>query len=308
VKVFLLAGQSNMAGKGHVRTLDWLGKDPKYGGLLAKLKNPDGSWAVRDDVWVFTHNKNELKDNPTVKRGNLTVGFGAESDKIGPELMFGHVMGDHFENPVLLVKVTLGGMSLAVEGRPPSSGGDIGPHYGIMRNVLREVLANVGKYFPAYDGRGVELAGFVWFQGFNDSINPIFANQYERNLMNLVKDLRRDLGLPKLPVVIGEMGMYGANPEPGVAAIRAAQEKAVARPEFAGTVALAPTADVWDAEAEALVKTGWDPVARKWRDPKLLEKFNTMANEEPYHYLGSAKIMALVGLRLGEAMKPLLAP
>jgi serine/threonine protein kinase len=308
VKVFLLAGQSNMAGRGQVRTLDWLGKDPKYGGLLGKIKNADGSWVVRDDVWVFSHNKNELKDPPAVKRGNLTVGFGTDAQKIGPELMFGHVMGDHFDNQVLLVKVTLGGMSLAVEGRPPSSGGDIGPHYGIMRNVLREVLANVARYFPAYDGCGLELAGFVWFQGFNDSINPIFADQYERNLVNLIKDVRRDLGLPKLPVVIGEMGMGGESPDPGVITIRAAQAAAVGRPEFAGNVALAKTADVWDAEAEALLKQGWDPVARKWKTKELLDKFNTMANEEQYHYMGSGKIMALVGYRLGEAMKPLLGP
>ena len=52
VKVYLLAGQSNMEGHGQLRSLDWLGKHPEYGHLLKKLKNDDGSWAVRDDVTI----------------------------------------------------------------------------------------------------------------------------------------------------------------------------------------------------------------------------------------------------------------
>ena len=52
VKVFILAGQSNMEGHGQVSSLEHLGNHPKYGGLLKKLKNADGSWAVRKDVTV----------------------------------------------------------------------------------------------------------------------------------------------------------------------------------------------------------------------------------------------------------------
>ena len=87
---------------------DWLGEDVKYGHLLKKLKNEDGSWSIRDDVWVY------YPRNPNaVTKGNLTVGFGANSKKIGPELMFGHIVGDHFENQVLLIKAAWGGKSLA---------------------------------------------------------------------------------------------------------------------------------------------------------------------------------------------------
>ncbi len=52
VKVFLLAGQSNMEGHGGVRTLDRLGDHPTHGYLLRKIKRDDGSFVVRDDVVV----------------------------------------------------------------------------------------------------------------------------------------------------------------------------------------------------------------------------------------------------------------
>ena len=52
VKVFILAGQSNMEGHGGVKTLDRLGEHPTHGYLLKKIKNDDGSFVVRDDVFV----------------------------------------------------------------------------------------------------------------------------------------------------------------------------------------------------------------------------------------------------------------
>ena len=79
VKVFILAGQSNMEGHGQVRSLDWLGEHPKYGHLLKKLKNADGSWAVRDDVTISYQAEHRKKKN-----GPLTVGWGSEEHEIGP--------------------------------------------------------------------------------------------------------------------------------------------------------------------------------------------------------------------------------
>lgn len=52
VKVFLLAGQSNMEGHGGVKTLDRLGEHPTHGHLLKKIKRDDGSFVVRADVFV----------------------------------------------------------------------------------------------------------------------------------------------------------------------------------------------------------------------------------------------------------------
>jgi alpha-galactosidase len=54
LKVFILAGQSNMDGQAAVRTIDFIGedKDPARAALL-KVFKPDGkSYVTRDDVWV----------------------------------------------------------------------------------------------------------------------------------------------------------------------------------------------------------------------------------------------------------------
>ena len=44
LKVFVLVGQSNMEGHGHVRVLDYLGDDPATKPLLNEIKNEDGSF------------------------------------------------------------------------------------------------------------------------------------------------------------------------------------------------------------------------------------------------------------------------
>jgi hypothetical protein len=301
VKVFILAGQSNMEGQGAISTLDWLGEDPTYGHLLAKIKNEDGSWKVRDDVWVYYP-----RARGGVKKGALGVGYGAGDEKIGPELMFGHVMGDFFDNQVLLIKAAWGGKSLAVDFRPPSSGGQTGPYYEQMLQIVRDVLGNLQEQFPQYDGQGYEIAGFVWFQGWNDMINADRVAEYETNMVNLIQDLRKELQVPNLPVVIGELGVGGtksAEENVRMADIRKAQAAPADRPEFKGTVAVVATSEYWDEKAHGLVEKYW--IRRKWVDEEAHEQFQRMGNQPPYHYLGSGKIFSLVGYGFGEAMKKL---
>lgn len=73
VKVCILAGQSNMEGLGHIRTLAHLGEDSQYGRLLKKIRNDDGSWVARDDVFVY------FRGGKTT--GPLSVGFGANKQQ-----------------------------------------------------------------------------------------------------------------------------------------------------------------------------------------------------------------------------------
>ncbi len=299
VQVFILAGQSNMQGHGHVRTLDWLGEDPTHGKLLKKIKNDDGTWVERKDVWIYYP-----RGRGGTKKGNLTVGYGASDEKIGPELMFGLVMGDALAEQVLLIKTAWGGRSLAVDFRPPSSGGEVGKTYTEMVGIVREALANLKQHFPDYDQKGYQLAGFVWFQGWNDMINADRVAEYEKNMVNLIKDLRKELKAPKLPVVIGELGVGGKEAEGRMADTRKAQAAAANRPEFKGNAAFVATSKYWDEKAHAILKKGW--IRRKWVDEALKEQFGRMGSQPPYHYLGSAKIMSLIGHGFGEAMKKLL--
>ena len=250
VKVFILAGQSNMegqavadlAGKDYNEgrgTLAALLADPVKGPLFMHLKGADGKWAVRDDVWV----RYERERGPLLA-GPLTVGFSVYGDKhhFGPELQFGHVMGDALNNQVLLIKTAWGGKSLYKDFRPPSSGGEVGNYYTLMIAQVRTALANMENEFPATKGCGYELAGFVWYHGWNDGCEPKTAvPEYEQNLANLINDVRKEFNAPKLPVVIGELTGPWVEATGTWDTLRKAQAAAAARAEFAETVTFVET-------------------------------------------------------------------
>ena len=252
VKVFILAGQSNMEGQG-VADLDGQDYNDGKGTLAQLLRNPtkaprfahlrdgQGNWTVRDDVWV----RFRREDRPLL-HGPLTIGFSVYGDAhhFGPELQFGWVLGDYLTNQVLLIKTAWGGKSLYKDFRPPSSGGQAGPYYTKMIAEIREALANLKMDFPGYDGSGYELAGFVWYQGWNDGCEPKTAGpQYETNLVNLINDVRRELNVPKLPVVVGELTGPWVQAPGEWATLRKAQAAAAARPEFKGNVIFVETHD-----------------------------------------------------------------
>ncbi|MHC5058577.1 MAG: sialate O-acetylesterase [Planctomycetota bacterium] len=127
VKVFILAGQSNMEGQGVVDLdhpkyynggrgiLNTVMKDPAKAHLFRHLKDAAGEWVVRDDVRV------DFKTRHEHKKGGLTIGFTGYGGKhhIGPELQFGHVIGDYIDEPVFLIKTAWGGKSLYKDFRPP---------------------------------------------------------------------------------------------------------------------------------------------------------------------------------------------
>ena len=106
---------------------------------------------MRDDVWITDEDSN---------RGGLTVGYGATSTTVGPELGFGHFAGDLYEKQVLIVKAAWGGKSLAVDFRPPSSGWTVDPpvaagqqgfYYNEILRIVDDAIANLATYFPNYN-------------------------------------------------------------------------------------------------------------------------------------------------------------
>ncbi len=225
IKVFILAGQSNMEGQGAVSMDDerdynggkgnlvWSMKNSKSAQKMKCLKNEKDEWVVRDDVQI------SFKVGEAVRKGGLTVGYTGYggSTHIGPELGFGFVMGDHFKEPVLLIKTAWGGKSLFKDFRPPSSGGQVGPCYIQMVEEVRAALAELGN-------QKYEIAGFYWQQGWNDMCEKPAIAEYSDNLVNLVKDLRKEFKVPNLPVVVGELGNGGPVTEGDMFDFRKAQE------------------------------------------------------------------------------------
>ncbi|MEN9974471.1 MAG: hypothetical protein RLZZ282_477 [Verrucomicrobiota bacterium] len=294
LKVFILAGQSNMQGQAVVDltskdyndgkgTLVALYNDPVKAPIYKHLKTADGKWTVRDDVWVQYQ-----RADADLKVGPLGLGYSAYNDDhhFGVELQFGHVMGNGVKDQVLLIKTAWGGKSLDVDFRPPSSGGQVGPFYTKMISEINDALKNLKTNFPKYDGRGYEIAGFVWWHGWNDFCDAKMVPVYEQNLVNLIHDVRKDLKCPKLPVVIGDITgswMKDDKDIPQAAmAIKKAQKDAANKPEFKGTVKLVETID-FVRKAEDSPHPGHE-----------------------HHEFGNAETYFLIGDALGKAMLNLL--
>ena len=301
VKVFVLAGQSNMEGQAVTDltgkdynegkgTLATLLKDPVKGPMVRHLVAADGKWTVRDDVWI----RYQREDRPLLA-GPLTCGFSVYGDShhFGAELQFGHVVGDALADPVLIIKTAWGGKSLGIDFRPPGSGGNTGPYYTLMISQIREALANLKKDFPAMAGKDPELAGFVWWHGWNDFCDAKLVPEYESNLAHLIRDVRKDLKSPKLPVVIGELtGPWpGGDPSlpPAAAAIRKAQQAVAESPEFKDTVRFVPTRDF----------------VRKAEDsPNPGHGHHEFGNAETYFLVGDALGKSMLKLQSTPAAKP----
>jgi alpha-galactosidase len=168
-----------------------------------------------------------------------------------------------------------------------------GRSYREMLAEVRTALAELGRRFPAYKGQGYEIAGFVWFQGWNDMINADYTAEYTKNLAHFIRDVRKDFKSPKLPFVVGQMGVEGENPSANIKKFKDAQAAVMEVAEFKGNVALVKTDVFWDKDAEAVFKKGWR---------ENLEEWNKVGSDYPYHYLGSAKTMLGIGKSLGTAM------
>tara|TARA_B100000809_G_scaffold123653_1_gene121790 strand:+ start:619 stop:1548 length:930 start_codon:yes stop_codon:yes gene_type:complete len=279
LKVFVLAGQSNMEGAGQIQinpgsknggkgSLEYLVKDAKTAKKYAHTVNRDGSWRVRDDVWIWYLGR----------KGGLSVGYGAKPRMIGPEFQIGHVLGEAFKEQVLLIKTAWGGKTLVKDFRPPSSGGEVGPYYTEMLGHVREVLANLKELFPSYDGNGYELSGFFWHQGWNDGLKKPWVEVYEENLANLVKDLRKEWKAPGLPVSIGVSGFGGRGQKVDRRlGIIAAQHAVARRPELKGRVVSVETRDFFRPREESPSGQG-------------------------YHWNGNAETYCLIGEAMAKAL------
>ena len=101
LKVYILAGQSNMQGHAHIRTFDHIGMDPRTAPLLEAMRGENGTPRVCDNVWISS-----LGSAAEVKQGKLTAGYGAAGRglKIGPELTFGIYMQKRVDQPILIIK------------------------------------------------------------------------------------------------------------------------------------------------------------------------------------------------------------
>lgn len=368
LKVFILVGQSNMQGHAQVRTFEHIAMDPQTAPLLHAMQDKDGQPTVCDNVWI------SYLSSDGEKHGKLTAGFGANEEKIGPEFTFGIFMQKILNEPILIIKAAWGGKSLHTDFRPPSGGPyefnasqieqfkkqgkDLptiqsektkatGLYYRMAIDHVKNVLADIQQVYPDYDAKqGYELAGFVWFQGWNDMVDrgtypnrdqPGGYSQYSELLAHFIRDVRKDLSAPALPFVIGVMGVNGPvanylpdqkNYKPVHQHFRDAMAAPASLPEFQGNVSAVLTENFWDMElvglrardAEVNQKVKKLQLSRQESSAALerlrqeeftareLETLQKGVSNAEYHYLGSAKIMAQIGQAFAESLAAMKNP
>ena len=373
LQVYILAGQSNMQGHAKITTMEHIGMDPAGKPMLDAMTGADGKPRVCERVWISSIGCG--KDEQEEQTGKLPAGFGASAEKIGPEFTFGIYTEKATDAPILLIKTAWGGKSLNTDFRSPGAGPYVfnaeqlaglqkqgkdvaamqaekdkatGVYYRRMIEHVKKVLADPKRVVPDYDAaQGVELAGFAWFQGWNDMVDggtyplrdkPGGYDAYSTAMAHFIRDVRKDLNAPKLPFVIGVLGVggpvadYGADEKRYAAThqhFRDAMAAPALLPEFKGNVTAVLAEKYWDRElklarakeaeikqrAKKQAKDGnLKPAEEKAALDKALAEGLTererlvmekgISNAE-FHYLGSAKILGGVGKGLAEAMAEL---
>jgi len=270
VQVFILLGQSNMVGAGHVTGDNdhSLQNACTQQGLYPYLVDDAGNWTTRMDVRnVRTmgsgNNAGRLLNNEWMTVSGRTL---------GPEYGIGHQLGNAIEAPVMVLKSCIGNRSLGWDLLPPGSehfqwtdadgqsweyagygespmrwqtgttpeaiGWRAGVQYdGDIANAKR-ILEDLATYYPG--ANGYEIAGFFFWQGDKDRYDAGLASRYEHNLTQLIQQLRVDFNAPNAKFVCATLGQteHGATGNEGlILEAQLAVSNAERHPEFVGNVA-----------------------------------------------------------------------
>lgn len=172
--LYLLVGQSNMAGRGKVDALS----TPENPRLL--MFNKNNEWELAKDPLHF--------DKPDVAG-------------VGPGLAFGLKMLDYTHNKdvrIGLIPCAVGGT--AIDMWQPGKDAYDGKYHPYDDTIIR--LREAMKY-------GV-VKGIIWHQGEGDS-NEAQSKVYMEKLEKLIQRFRDEINDPDLPFVAGELGYYRKN-------------------------------------------------------------------------------------------------
>ncbi len=182
--LYLLAGQSNMAGRGEVGEID----QTPYPRVFA-LKE-DMSWGPATEPLHW--------DKPPI------VG-------VGPGFAFGRAMADAKKGVRIgLIPAAAGGSSIrAWQHREIHPGTQSPPWDDALSRTFR-VLALEGG----------ELKGIIWHQGESDRND--YTAEYEDALVDLVERFRKEFRQPNLPFVAAQLTHFDPTKSEGTDAINAA--------------------------------------------------------------------------------------
>lgn len=170
--LFLLAGQSNMAGRGKVTPED----QKALPRILALSK--EGTWV------------------PAVP----PIHFDKKSAGVGLSRAFARALTAEDEN------ITIGLIPAACGGSPISTWKPDGYHSQTKSHPYDDAIQRTQRALQ--DG---VLKGILWHQGESDG-TPKRAPHYQAALQELVLRFRKDLAAPSVPFIIGQLGQFPSRP------------------------------------------------------------------------------------------------
>jgi hypothetical protein len=189
-KIFLMGGQSNMAGVGGYagylapNTYPW--SMPPYDHADAPCPSPYNQPLDSVKFWNYTTDTvgADLVHNPGTGNGwiSLQNGYGYRTDQFGPELGFGARLRELYpDDEIYIVKLGITSTSLGGNWNPNGSGAT----YNLFKQRVNAAIGNlVGQ------GKTPQIAGMVWMQGEEDSTISSYAPNYTTNIANFVSTVR----------------------------------------------------------------------------------------------------------------------
>ena len=128
----------------------------------------------------------------------------------------------------------------------------VGEKYPLIVKAVTEAIEHLPEIIPGYTKEtGYEIIGFFWNQGESD-MSPEASAEYEKNLVNLITDLRKDFKAPDMKVVIAITGFDGRDwsvcteeTKEAIGKVIDAQLALPDMPGFKGSAATAETRDFY---------------------------------------------------------------
>lgn len=208
-RVFLLAGQSNMAGEGGYNGYMSQRSDKFWVTYSGSISSSTGNWTVYPRAfgpdaacpaaysqpsstvkfWNYVPDNRPadypLSHNAGVGNGWIPLqnGYGQRTDEFGPELSFGARIQELYPNDeIYLVKYAVGGTDLGNNWNP-SVANNCYTNFKARVNAAINNIRTVLKKDPV-------VSGMLWMQGENDSTVDSYAHAYAANLKNLITNVR----------------------------------------------------------------------------------------------------------------------
>jgi hypothetical protein len=196
INVFILAGQSNMAGAANANKLS-----------LKDIKDLEN--AQKNISFVNNGNKSvplNVTIPPEWKRKKFQV-----DSCFGPEIFFGIELSKKYPNKkFLFIKRSKGGSSLYGSWNSNWTK-EKAQYIGELNKpkLFYELINDVQRELSKYDKSDYQIMGMLWVQGESDSgqkWGPLPSDTYADNLKNLINNSRSILKSSKLPFMILQVG------------------------------------------------------------------------------------------------------